>query len=54
MNNPETHATLGTIHRIKTYKTTTTKHTIRKTNSKATRPPSEKNKPEVDLGASEW
>ena len=37
MDNPETQATLGTRHRIKTYKTTTTKNTIRKTNTKATR-----------------
>jgi hypothetical protein len=54
IDNRETQATLETRHRIKTYKTTTTKNTIRKTNNKATRPSPEKNKPGVDPGASEW
>ena len=55
IDNRETQATLGTRHRIKTYKTTTTtKNTIRKTNTKATRLPPEKSKTGVESGASEW
>ena len=48
MNNPETQATLRTIHRINTYKT---KQKTRKTKAKATRPLP--NNPGQDQGAHE-
>jgi hypothetical protein len=54
MINPETQATLGTRHRIKRYKTTTTKNTIRRLTLKQRGPLQNKENSGVDPGAGEW